>query len=80
MHLSPQGQQLLESLQRRRFSDLPLSLAILRTALELAAMNPTPPTLDDVVDHLQTRRHLPVTREAVPVAWIDSIEKALREA
>jgi hypothetical protein len=72
MSLTAQGQETLAELRRHRFHDLPLRLAVLRTALELAEFSPKAPTLQAVTLRLQERRHVPISEDAIPRWWLSN--------
>lgn len=73
MALTPLGETTLATLRRQRFYELPLRLAVLRTALELAEFNRTDPTPYRIARHLQERRHVPIAVEAMPMRWLENL-------
>ncbi len=75
MFLSPLGQETLAALRRQYFHDLPLRLAVLRTALELAEFNQRTPTLDNVAQQLRERRHVPISADAIPARWLENFNE-----
>ena len=74
MSLTPLGQETLATLRRHYFHDLPLRLAVLRTALELAEFNARTPTLNNVEQQLQERRHVPISVDAIPESWLENLK------
>lgn len=80
MLLTSLGQETLRTLRRQRFHQLPLRLAVLRTFLELAEFSSRIPTREHVAEHLQQRRHVPVTVDTLPARWLENISDLVAQS